>query len=505
MLFALYLLTTFQSRAVGFESSLGEFTDHQDIGSVKHAGSATYDPKNKTYTVTGSGANMWGASDAFHFVFKRIDVDTDCSITASMHFTTSGGDPHKKACLMIRQSLDADAAYVDAAMHGDGLTSLQYREEKGGRTREIQSNIASPTLVSLHKQGDYVWMSISQKNEPLSPAGGAFRIKLKSPFYIGLAVCAHNEEAIETAMFKNIEVTQHQDLETQGDNQLIESTLEIVQISSGDRRVVHHRIGKQRFEAPNWSDDDQLVFNDEGSLFQIPVDGNSTPEKIDIASLNRLNNDHGISPDGTSIAISDQTKSGGSRIYLVQRGGGEPKLLVDDAPSYWHGWSPDGKTIVYCAQRDNNYDVYAMPSMGGSEVRLTNHEGLDDGPEFSPDGKYIYFNSVRSGSMQIWRMKADGSEEVQITDDQFHNWFAHPSPDGKWLAFVSYRQQDVAPGDHPPNKDVEIRLMAIETGEIQSLAKLFGGQGTLNVPSWSPDSQRLAFVSYRLMRSPSTP
>ncbi len=284
---------------------------------------------------------------------------------------------------------------------------------------------------------------------------------------------------------------------------LIESTLEVVPISSGDRRVVYHRIAKNRFEAPNWSADDTLIFNDDGNLFSIPVDGSQTPTQIDCGQLSRLNNDHGISPDGKWIAISDQTRPGGSRVYVMPFGGGQPSLVTQQAPSYWHGWAPDGKSVVYCAQREGDYDVYRLPLSGGPEQRLTSSPGLDDGPEYSADGQYIYFNSVRSGSMQIWRMKPDGSEPTQITDDQFHNWFAHPSPDGRWLAFVSYCQADVEPSDHPPYKDVQVRLLPTDStgksGSIRVLAKLLGGQGTMNVPSWSPDSRQLAFVSYRLV------
>ena len=166
-------------------------------------------------------------------------------------------------------------------------------------------------------------------------------------------------------------------------------------------------------------------------------------------------------------------------------------------PSYWHGWSPDGKTLAYCAERGGEYDVYTIPVAGGEEKRLTTAKALDDGPDYSPDGEWIYFNSERTGLMQIWRMRADGSEQQQVTSDGHADWFPHPSPDGKWVAFLSY-EKDVQ--GHPPNKDVTIRMMPAGGGEIQVLAKPFGGQGTINVPSWSPDSLHLAFVSYRLVR-----
>lgn len=154
--------------------------------------------------------------------------------------------------------------------------------------------------------------------------------------------------------------------------------------------------------------------------------------------------------------------------------------------------------LAYCAERNGNYDIYTVPAAGGAETRLTTSPGLDDGPEYSPDGKYIYFNSERSGSMQIWRMKPDGSEPAPVTGDGYQNWFAHPSPDGKWIVFLSFTRE-VKAGEHPANKDVRLRLMPAGGGEIRVLAKLFGGQGTLNVPSWSPDSKKVAFVSYQIV------
>lgn len=171
-------------------------------------------------------------------------------------------------------------------------------------------------------------------------------------------------------------------------------------------------------------------------------------------------------------------------------------LVTPNAPSYLHGWSPNGAELAYCAERNGQYDIYTIPVDGGVEVQLTDSPGLDDGPEYSPDGGHIWFNSVRTGLMQIWRMNADGTEQTQMTFDESNNWFPHVSPDGQTIAYLSYRKGDVDPGDHPANKDVEIRLMASTGGDYRTLVQLFGGQGTINVNSWSPDSKRLAFVSY---------
>lgn len=468
------------------QAAIGLFEKSSDVGTVKMPGSVEYDAAKKTYTVAGGGENMWATADGFHYVWKR--VSGDLSIAADISILGTGGNAHRKAALVIRQTLDADSPYADAALHGDGLTSLQYRETKGGPTREIQSNVKAPRRLQIEKRGDYVWMSIAKEGEQLQSAGGSFRINPTGTFYVGLAVCAHDNNAIEKAVFSNVEIKQRP-------APIVESTLETIAISSKDRKVVYTK--RAHFEAPNWSRDGKyFLFNQGGRMMKLPVTGGE-PETLDTGFAIRCNNDHGISPDGNWLAISDQSQEQRrSLIYVLPIGGGTPRRITQLAPSYWHGWSPDGKTLAYCADRNGNFDVYTIPIEGGEEKRLTTADGLDDGPDYSPDGQYIYFNSVRTGLMQIWRMKPDGSEQTQITKDGYNNWFAHPSPDGKWLAFITFEPNVEG---HPANKDVMLRLIPVSGGEIQVLAKLFGGQGTINVPSWSPDSKQLAFVSYRLI------
>jgi Tol biopolymer transport system component len=172
--------------------------------------------------------------------------------------------------------------------------------------------------------------------------------------------------------------------------------------------------------------------------------------------------------------------------------------VTDKGPSYLHGWSPDGKTLAYCAERGGQYDIYTISVDGGQEAQLTNLPGLDDGPEYSPDGRHIWFNSVRTGLMQIWRMEADGSSAIHMVNEEANCWFPHVSPDGNWVVYIAYGRDDVAPGDHPANKNVELRLIPSEGGGSKTLVKLFGGQGTINVNSWAPDNRTIAFVSYSL-------
>ncbi len=274
------------------------------------------------------------------------------------------------------------------------------------------------------------------------------------------------------------------------------SFLEIVNIETGERKTLE--TFDQVIEAPNWTRDGRLIYNSGGYIYSLDI---NTLENhvIDSGFANFCNNDHVLSPDESHLAVSHHTlEDRRSRIYIFPLKGGNPTLITPMAPSYLHGWSPDGHTLAYCAERNGQYDIYTIPAIGGVETQLTDLPGLDDGPEYSPDGKHIWFNSTRSGLMQIWRMNADGSDQTQMTFEESNNWFPHVSPDGEKVVYLAYRKGEVEPGDHPPNKDVELRLMSSSGGESRLLIKLFGGQGTINVNSWSPDSKQLAYVRYEL-------
>jgi hypothetical protein len=380
----------------------GLFSMSKDIGSPSHAGSVVCEPAAVTYLVSGGGSNIWARTDDFQFVYK--EMSGDLSFSAGVRWPKPGGNPHRKACLMIRQSLDPDSPYVDAAQHGVGLAALQFRETKGGNTQEIQSSFSGPARIGLEKRGDYVSFWISNNGEELHPAGGSFKLRLTEPFYVGLAVSAHDNNTIEQAEFSKVELKALPPLAADARGQ-VQSTLEFMPISSTDRTIVYHT--NVNIQAPNWTGDNHLIFNGGGKLYKIGITNGTVPEPI------------------------------------------------------------------------NNQDP-----------------GLNDGPEYSPDGQYIYFNSERSGLMQIWRMKTDGSEQTQMTpNDDHNNWFAHISPDGRSMVFLTF-DKDVKPNDHPANRDVMLRMMPANGGAITTLAKFFGGQGTINVPSWSPDSRNIAFVTY---------
>ena len=280
--------------------------------------------------------------------------------------------------------------------------------------------------------------------------------------------------------------------------QNIESALVLLNVKTGKQKVILEE--KRHFEAPNWSRDGKyLVINSNGSLEKVSIKG----EKLGVVNTgfaSRCNNDHGFSFDGKTLIIShnDTTVARGnnSRIFVLPAEGGTPRVVTDKFPSYWHGISPDGETLVYCAQRNDKWDVYKIGINGGDEVRLTDVEGLDDGPEYSYDGQWIYFNSNRTGRMHLYRMKPDGSAQEQLTNDEFDNWFGHPSPDGNSLVYISYMEDQK--GQHPFGKDVRLKLLDLKTKKIKDLTPVFyGGQGTINVPDWSPDGKSIAFVRYK--------
>lgn len=276
------------------------------------------------------------------------------------------------------------------------------------------------------------------------------------------------------------------------------SVLEVYHVETGKREVLAEF--DDVIEAPNWSKDGKyLVYNSGGMLYRFELESSSSTV-IDTGFATSCNNDHVLSADGSMVAISHvDEKEHCSKVYTLPITGGMPKLVTPIGPSYLHGWSPDGKTLAYCAQRGEEFDVYVVPAAGGVETRLTEAKGLNDGPEYDPSGAYIWFNSVRTGLMQAWRMRADGSEQTQMTFDEDRNtWFPHVSPDGKLVVMLSYRKDDLKPSEHLPGKQVELRLMDAAGGEARTVVELFGGQGTINVNSWSPDSKSFAFVSYKL-------
>lgn len=253
--------------------------------------------------------------------------------------------------------------------------------------------------------------------------------------------------------------------------------------------IVHQ--STRLLEAPNWHPNGYWIINGDGLLYRLDPVG--TLFKIDTGDLNRLNNDHGPSPDGNWIAISDSTEDGASAIYVLPGSGGTPRRVTPNVPSYWHGWTPDGETLLYTAKRGDTFQIHAIRVKGGDERALTSGFVHCDGPDATPDGNWIWFNAETAEGVNLWRMPTDGGVPEQMTDGDSVDWFPHPSPDGKHVLFLAY-----PPGTqgHPADLDVELRLMSATGGASRKLLDLYGGQGTINVPCWRQDSGAFAFARY---------
>lgn len=493
-------LLTVHAMASGQQLPVGVFSSQAQVGKPKLEGSSSYDERSQTYTIRGAGYNIWFGRDEFHYLYNRLKGDF--ILTANFEFVGKGTDPHRKVGWMIRRDTDDNQQHISAVAHGDGLTVLQWRMLPGALMRDPEDEIFASKknfqILQLERQGDVFTMRAAHPGEPLQVVG-SHTMDMPEEVLGGLFICSHNEKVVEEARVWNVRIDKTvpdgHNAYRQG---FIGSRMETVDVADGRRRIIHQAPG--RFEAPNYMPGGRrLLFNADGSLFTISVDGGAI-EKVNTGFANRINNDHGISFDGKTLAIShhrDGLPGGGSTIYVVPLEGGTPRQVTELTPSYWHGWAPNGREVLFVGQRDGKpYDIYKININGGKETRLTSTpEGAHvDGPEYSPDGRYIYFNASYSGTMQLWRMKPDGSAQEQLTFDEYNDWFPHVSPDGKRIAFISF-PADINPNDHPFYKRVMLRLMPASGGAPRVIAYLYGGQGTINVPSWSPDSRYIAFVS----------
>ncbi|HVV54151.1 MAG TPA: hypothetical protein VHC47_02435 [Mucilaginibacter sp.] len=491
LVLVVFLISLFSFTAHAQQYPLGIFDSQSDVGPVKHPGSAVYDPSMQQYTITGSGTNIWGTHDEFHYVWKKMKGDF--ILRANVAFIGKGVEEHRKIGWMIRSSLDTNAMHVSAAIHGSGLVSLQFRRKASGVTEEKQFKLNGADVVQLERRGGTYIMSVAHKGDTFVTQT-VDSLDLGDDVYVGLFVCAHNPDVVEKAVFSNVRIVEPAWKGLVPYHDYLGSTIQILDLATQNSKVIYQI--PNSLQAPNWTKDGKsLIYNRDGHLYNFDL-ATLTPTEINTGVADRNNNDHVISFDGKMLAVSSGNGPHGASLgFTVPISGGTATQITPTGPSYMHGWSPDGKYIVFCGDRNGEYDVYRIPSGGGPEVRLTDAKGLDDGPEYSPDGKYIYFNSVRTGTMQVWRMKPDGSEQTQLTNDDFNNWFPHVSPDGKWLVFITFNKDEVSPGDHPFYKHVYLRVMPVGGGPIKVVAYLYGGQGTINTPSWAPDSKHLAFVS----------
>jgi len=470
----------------GASAPVGIFGQHADVGPVRIPGSAEYDAATETYTLRASGANMWAGKDEFHFAWKEITGDF--IVQAKAEFLGRGVDPHRKLGLMVRSTLDPGSPHVNVSRHGDGLTSLQFRRTGAADTEEIRSDLNGPDVLQLERKGDTYTMSVARFGDTYATRQVS-GVVLGARVYVGIYLCSHNPDAAETAVLRNVRLIRPAKDGFVPYRDYLGSNVELLDMESGARRIVHQV--DDSMQAPNWTPDGKrLLVNRNGRMYSLDL-ATRTISDVDTGSMTRNNNDHALSFDGTMLGLSGGQPS---VVYTVPVGGGTPKQITPVGPSYLHGWSPDGRFLAYTGQRNGDFDIYLVPSGGGPEQRLTTAPGLDDGSEFTPDGRWIYFNSARTGRMQIWRMKPDGSQQEQLTFDGFNNWFPHVSPDGRTIVFITYGPE-VRADDHPWYKQVYIRKMPRDGGAPSVVAYVYGGQGSMNVNSWAPDSKAIAFVS----------
>lgn len=466
----------------------GVFDGHTDLGEALTPGAARYDTKTQSYILQSPTADDASAPRPVHVAWTPVSGD----VLLRMRLDAERTDTSPTAGWIVRSSLDPDAPFVELAVQSSERTTLRYRLPSGG-TRTVASPVTAPDVLQLARSGNTFEMAVAEFGDPFTRSE-AYGVPLGDTVYVGLFVGPSEEDRAASTPFRNVRIVHPAPDDLTPYEEYLGSTLETLDVTTGHRTRLHR--SPESLQAPNWTPDDEaLIYNSNGLLHRFDLD-TKTPEVIDTGFANANNNDHVLTFDGTRIGISHHAEGhdGSSIIYTVPVAGGTPTQVTPKGPSYLHGWSPDGRVLTYTGERNGQFDIYTIPVDGGDEVQLTDAPGLDDGSEYTPDGQYIYFNSVRSGSMEIWRMRPDGSDKEQLTDDRFNNWFPHVSPDGTAVVFLSYRPA-VPPGDHPFYKQVYLRRMPLNGGAPDVIAYLYGGQGTINVPSWSPDGTRVAFIS----------
>lgn len=477
--------------------ALGLFQADSDIGNVAPAGSAHYDARRHVYTIASAGANTWYHVDHFNYLWTR--ASGDLAITAQISFPPRryhhDPDPHRKGLLMFRQSLAPGSAYVDAALHGVGLTALQYRRERGANTPDVELTLNAPQTLRLEKRGDVFTLYVSQAGEPLHQVGASMRLHLRAPFYVGLGALSHDAHTTDAIQFSHVTLGPLKPLPA-GIRRVLYSTLQTIEFTNQFRRAVVIRSVPAYMQSADWAPDGKsiLVFEN-GRIERIAYltpDGGGPAQPVDVDGLVGCSGNFGLSPDGKLLAVSCSAVRGGvHQVYLLPDRSGAPRQLTrGTAASYFHAWSPDGKTVAFTRGSASHADIFTIAAAGGPETRLT-HDTVNDGPVYSPDGQYIYFDSSRSGTTQIWRMRTDGSEAEQMTDDERLNSSPHISPDGKVLAFLSQ-----PPGHGIGFGPAALKVMRFDDGQIQNVVELRGDRGSFSMQPWG-NAKRFAFITYQ--------
>ena len=474
------------------------FQTSKKMNNLRLSGTASYDEETQVYTIKGAGTDSHGQGYNTAELYQKLKGDF--ILTANFEFV-EGHSAQSKIGWMARASEAKDADTAGAFLYGDGLTKGEWHERRRTEVEHPRDNKQTAEsfyqVIQLERSGDRFTVRAARPGEALQEISSKTMGSMPREVLAGIMIGSQKKDEVAVGRVWNLRIDQpvpnDYDPSREG---WIGCRLETMNVFDGKRKVIYEK--KDRFEAPNWMmNGKELLFNMDGLLYTIPAEGGPI-ELLDTGFANNLNNDHCISFNGEKIGISHDGKNG-SKIYYLPTTGGTPTEVTKKAPSYLHGWAPNNEEVVYVATREGNktFDIYRQKIAGGEEERLTDTKENEhvDGCEYSPDGKYIYYNgSKNGGSMQLWRMKPDGSQKEQLTFDEYNDWFPHISPDGKWIAFISF-PQDIELNSHPSFKRVMLRIMPASGGAPKVIAHLYGGQGTINVNSWSPDSKHIAFVS----------
>jgi TolB protein len=477
-------------------NTLGVFDQHRDVGEPKLAGNAVYDPKDQTYALSGAGVSGGAALDQFHFAGKKLQGDF--IVQATVRFVGTGSTPRRKIGIVARDTLGDFSRYAAGSVHGDTLTALEYRATDGGGTAQLELSSFHPTDIQLARTGDTFTFSSAVFGESYKSV--SHEVALSAEVYVGLFISSQQAGVIEKAVFSNVRVIIPAAPDFKPYSDYLGSHLEVMDVATGHRQVLHSEPGS--IQAPNWTLDDKLIYNSAAGVMYTYDIATGKIAELNTGTRRQNNNDHVLSFDGKMLALSNYAGEPRRSVAFILpvTGSDEPRQITrpEAGHTFLHGWSPDGKKLVFTGGRKGetgNYrNLWSVDVDTKVETALTPPGTLDDGPEYTPDGKYIYFNSVRTGTMQIWRMRPDGSHPEQMTFDEYNDWFPHISPDGKWIVYIAF-PIDMDPWSHPFYRQCYVRLMPASGGAPKTIAYLYGGQGSMNTPGWSPDSKRIAFVS----------
>ena len=457
---------------------LAPFAHVSALGLAAAPGEAAFDLVRQEFALR-SPAPLGGAGDSGLLLWRRLRGG--CILQART--ALAGG---ASAGLVVRASLDPFAPALALVRQAGGATLIRVRRTMGGELEEIHLADCSADMLQLEQHGGEVVVSAARFGEVFTRH--ACRGLTFGPEVVFGLTAGDGE-----ARFSNTRLVRPAPAGFRPYHDYIGSELELIDATTGHRSIVHHEADS--LQAPNWTPDGAaLLCNRNGRIWRFDL-ASRAMALVDTGEQVKNNNDHALSFDGALLGISSGDVS---RVYTLPATGGAPRLLTPEGPSYFHSWSPDGRYLIYTAGRGGcgpAMNLDRVPAAGGPEERLTNTPGaLDDGSEYAPDGRWIYFNSTRTGRMQIWRMRPDGSGPEQLTFDDTNNWFPHVAPDGKSIVFITYGPE-IEPMDHPFYKHVYFRTLPLDGGTPRVLAYVYGGQGSMNVNSWAPDSRRFAFVS----------